>query len=157
MTGPTIFKPGVRNKLPEDAVVNCEDFSFPICRPQDLDKDGIADSSTVNEKLTPFASGILERLPAELREANNNQLCNGWGCLNRADLKLAGVLHGSTTCKCALTFCVCRKFWLWFWLDSRYYRFGLRLVFDCGPGRGLLAEQLDQLANRAARLEGMPQ
>ena len=106
LSGPKIVKPGTRNKLPEDAVMNCEYYGFPICessKNDDDDYDAADDKSTTTSTTTdlsflqPYMSDILQTLPEEL--VDSNRVCNAQGCLNRADIRLGGVLHGTTTCK----------------------------------------------------------
>ena len=103
LSGPTILKPGVRNKLPEDAAMNCEYYGYPICEIRSQTEDGIITDDILEDGgkdelfLKPYMSDILQTLPDEL--IDSNRVCNSQGCLNRGTIRLGGVLHGTTTCK----------------------------------------------------------
>ena len=80
LSGPSIYAYDDKDRLPENSLTKCKDLAFPVCNPE-------------SEDLAAFDSPIL----ASSLQEPETRTCNAQGCLNRKEIRIAGVLHGVTT------------------------------------------------------------
>ena len=80
LSGPSIYAYDDKDRLPENSLTKCKELAFPVCDPE-------------SEDPAAFDSPIL----ASALQEPETRTCNAQGCLNRKEIRIAGILHGVTT------------------------------------------------------------